>query len=103
MPERVKRPSLAIFTQDFVNLPSLLAKSARRYSIILTVVAMVAIAFNAPVFTQEKMLWFIAGVGVVFAIGCGICVTILDAVAWNFERLRQELGVERHTIDVDAA
>ncbi len=94
-----KRPSLVIFTHGYVNLPQSLAKSTKRYAIILAIVAVIAIAFNASAITQEKALWAVAGVSLIFAIVCGIGVTILDAVAWNFERLREELGVERHTVD----
>lgn len=95
----MKRPSLVFFTQEYVNLPAYLAKSTKRYAIILSIVAVIAIAVNASSITQEKALWAIAGVSLVFAIICGIGVTILDAMAWNFERLREELGVQRQTVD----
>ncbi len=87
-----KRPSLIIFTKKHVNLPALLAGRMQRYSIYLMVVAFVLLGINLAEITRETALWFMAGLSAVFALLCGIAVTILDAIAWNFERLREELG-----------
>ena len=87
-----QRPSLIIFMKKHVNLPALLAFRMQRYSLLLIVVAMVSLFFNRAEITPGTGLWFVAGLSAVFALLCGIGVTILDAIAWNFERLREELG-----------
>ncbi len=94
-----QRPSLIMFMKKHVNLPALLAFRMQRYSILLIVVAMVSLFFNRGEITGGTALWFIAGLSAVFALLCGIGVTILDAIAWNFERLREELGHTSITLE----
>ena len=95
-----KRPSLVLFTRKHVNLPALLAHKMQRYSLLLIVAAFVLIGFNFEALTRESVLWFMAGLCAVMAILYGVATTILDAIAWNFERLRDELGFDPGTIDI---
>ena len=96
----MKRPSLAIFTPEYVNLPGLLALRTQRYAIYLSILAIVLVVFNSSAITQESVLWFLALVAALFAIVCAICVTLLDAIAWNFERLREELHGAAETVNI---
>lgn len=89
----MRRPSIVMFMRKHVNLPALLAHRMQRYSMALMAVAVVLLGFNLPQMTLEKALWLGAGLTAVFAILCGVAVSILDAIAWNFEQLREELGV----------
>ncbi len=96
-----KRPSLIIFTRKHVNLPALLAHKLQRYSMMLIVAAFVLIGFNFEVVTRESVLWFMAGLCAAMAVLYGVATTILDAIAWNFERLRDELGFDPGSIEID--
>lgn len=95
-----RRPSLVIFTRKYVNLPAVLASRMQRYSIYLLIMAFVLLGLNLHVLTRETAVWFVAGLVAVFAILCGIATTVLDAIAWNFEHLREELDTERTSVGV---
>jgi uncharacterized membrane protein YidH (DUF202 family) len=71
--------------------PAVLAIRMQRYSIALMSLAFVLVAVNLANLTLEKVLWFAAILTAVFAILCGVTVVILNAIAWNFDRLREEL------------
>jgi len=71
--------------------PAVMAHRMQRYSITLMIVAFLLIGLNFTTLSREVVLWFAAGITAVFAILCAIAVVILNALAWNFERLRQEL------------
>jgi hypothetical protein len=71
--------------------PAVMAQRMQRYSIVLMIVAFLLVGLNLPTLTLEKVLWFAAGVTAAFAILCGVALVILNASAWNFDRLKQEL------------
>jgi len=77
--------------RKYVIPPAVLAIRMQRYSIILMVVAFVLIAINYANVSLGVVLWFAAGLTAVFAILCAVTVVILNAIAWNFDRLREEL------------
>ena len=68
-----------------------MAQRMQRYSISLMIMAFILVVMNLPTLTLEKVLWFAAGVMAMFAILCGVAVVILNASAWNFDRLKQEM------------
>ncbi len=70
--------------------PHVQATRMQRYSIYLLVVAFALIGLNYPSLTMSGVLWFAAGICAAFALLCAIAVVILQAIAWNFDRLREE-------------
>ncbi len=46
---------------------------------------------NYQSLTVTNVLWFAAGITAAFSLLCAICVVMLHAIAWNFDRLREEL------------
>jgi len=92
----VKRPTVealpgVFITRKHVIPPAVMAHRMQRYSITLMIVAFLLIGLNFTTLSREVVLWFAAGITAMFAILCAIAVVILNALAWNFERLRQEL------------
>lgn len=84
--------SPGVFVQrKYVIPPALLAIRMQRYSVALILLSFVLIAVNFANLSLEKVLWFAAGLTAVFAILCAVTVVILHAIAWNFDRLREEL------------
>ena len=83
-------PGLFI-TRKHVIPPAVMAQRMQRYSIVLMVIAFLLMGFNLRTLTLEKVLWFAAGIMAVFAILSAVAVVILNALAWNFDRLKQEL------------
>ncbi len=77
--------------RKYVIPPALLAIRMQRYSVALIAMAFTFIAINFANLSLEKVLWFAAGLTAVFAILCAVTVVILHAIAWNFDRLRDEL------------
>ena len=77
--------------------PAVLAVRMQRYSVALMILAFVLIATNFVNLSLEKVLWFAALLTAVFAILCAVTVVILNAIAWNFDRLRDELKGGRGT------
>ncbi|UCG88364.1 MAG: hypothetical protein JSW71_07425 [Gemmatimonadota bacterium] len=78
-------------TRKHVIPPAVMAQRMQRYSIVLMIIAFILVGFNLPTLSLEKVLWFAAGVMAVFAILCAVAVVILNASAWNFDRLKQEM------------
>jgi len=87
-----------VIERKYVIPPALLAIRMQRYSVALMILAFVLFATNFLNLTLETVLWFAAGLTVVFALLCAVTVVILNAIAWNFDRLRDELkgGREVH-------
>ena len=71
--------------------PSIQADHMQRYSIYLMVCAFLLVAANWANLTVSAVLWFAAGLSAGFAIVCATTVVILHALAWNFDRLSEEL------------
>jgi hypothetical protein len=72
----------------------------QRYSVALMVVAFVLLAVNYADLSVETVLWFAAMLTAVFAILCAVTVVILNAIAWNFDRLQDELKGGREVQDM---
>ncbi len=70
--------------------PHVQATRMQRYSLYLLGVAFALIGLNYPSLTMASVLWFAAGICAAFALLCAIAVVILQAIAWNFDRLREE-------------
>ncbi len=101
----MKRPTVealpgVFITRKYVIPPAVMAHRMQRYSIILMVVAFLLIGVNFTTLSREVVLWFAAGITAVFALLCAIAVVILNALAWNFERLKQELHGGPEATDV---
>ncbi len=70
--------------------PHVQANRMQRYSLYLLGVSFALIGLNYPVLTMASVLWFAAGICAAFALLCAVAVVILQAIAWNFDRLREE-------------
>ncbi len=70
--------------------PHVQAARMQRYSIYLLVCAFALVGLNYASLTMSSVLWFAAGISAAFALLCAIAVVILYAIAWNFDRLREE-------------
>ena len=77
--------------RKYVIPPAVLAIRMQRYSIALMIVAFALMATNYATVNLGLVLWFGTGLTAVFAILCAVTVVILNAIAWNFDRLREEL------------
>ncbi len=80
--------------------PAVQAARMQRYSVYLIVVAFLLVGLNYATVALDQVLWFAAGILTVFGLLCAICVVILQAIAWNFERLREELTGGRQSLQV---
>ncbi len=78
-------------TRKHVIPPAVMAHRMQRYSISLMIIAFLLIGLNFTTLSREVVLWFAAGITAMFAILCAVTVVILNALAWNFERLKLEL------------
>ena len=70
--------------------PHVEAARMQRYSIYLMVGSFALVGANYASLTMASVLWFAAGICAGFALLCAITVVILHAIAWNFDRLREE-------------
>ena len=70
--------------------PHVQAARMQRYSVYLLVGAFSLVGVNYASLTISSVLWFAAGICAAFALLCAIAVVILHAIAWNFDRLREE-------------
>jgi hypothetical protein len=75
----------------YVIPPSVQADRMHRYSIHLVLASFLLVGANYQSLTITNVLWFAAGITAAFSLLCAICVVMLHAVAWNFDRLREEL------------
>lgn len=80
--------------------PAVLAKRMQRYSVYLMVAAFAFLALNFTAVNMSGVLWFAAGLCAGFAIMCAATVVILNAIAWNFARLTEELRGGRGAHDM---
>ena len=70
--------------------PHVEAARMQRYSIYLMIGSFALVGANYASLTMASVLWFAAGICAGFALLCAITVVILHAIAWNFDRLREE-------------
>ena len=75
--------------------PVVQAARMQRYSLYLVVLAFIIVGANYQALTMASVLWFAAGITAAFSLLCAITVVILDAIAWNFDRLQSELDGRR--------
>jgi hypothetical protein len=80
--------------------PAILAQRMQRYSIYLIVTAFLILGVNYDALNLSSVLWFAAGLSAGFAILCAVAVVLLNAIAWNFDRLREELRGGRQVVDL---
>lgn len=80
--------------------PAILARRMQRYSIYLILLAFLLVGVNYDALTPSAVLWFAAGLTAGFAILCAVAVVLLNAIAWNFDRLRDELRGGREVVDL---
>ncbi len=75
--------------------PAVQAARMQRYSVYLVVLAFIIVGANYQSLTMASVLWFAAGITAAFSLLCAITVVILDAIAWNFDRLQSEMDGRR--------
>ena len=80
--------------------PHVQATRMQRYSLYLLVGAFAFVGANYQSLTMSSALWFAAGICAGFALLCAIAVVILQGLAWNFDRLREEQAGLRTSQDV---
>ncbi len=83
--------------------PAVQAARMQRYSVYLMALAFIIVAANYQSLTTGTILWFAAGITVTFSLLCAITVVILHAIAWNFDRLREEGAGRRQGWEVGAS
>jgi hypothetical protein len=86
--------------KKYIIPPHVQADRMHRYSIYLLVVAFLLLGLNYASLTMANVLWFAAGLCACFALLCAIAVVILHAIAWNFDRLREEAAGARQSVSV---
>ena len=82
--------------------PAVQAARMQRYSVYLMVLGFIIVAANYQSVTTGTILWFAAGITVTFSLLCAITVVVLHAIAWNFDRLREEWAGQRTAREVGA-
>ena len=80
--------------------PAVQARRMQRYSIQLILLAFMLVAANYQALSLESVLWFAAGITAGFSVLCAVCVVILNGLAWNFDRMRDELQGGRQATQV---
>ena len=75
--------------------PAVQAARMQRYSLYLVVLSFIIVGANYQSLTMGSVLWFAAGITAAFSLLCAITVVILDAIAWNFDRLQSEMDGRR--------
>ena len=71
--------------------PAVQAQRMQRYAVYLMVMAFALVGANYEALTMEGVLWFAAGITAGFSVLCAVAVVILHGLAWNFDRMREEL------------
>ena len=82
--------------------PAVQAARMQRYSVYLVVLSFIIVGANYQSLTMESVLWFAAGITAAFSLLCATTVVALHAIAWNFDRLRDELAGRRTGLAVGA-
>lgn len=89
-----------VIERKHVIPPAVMAHRMQRYAIYLMVLAFVLMAVNFRALSLEAVLWFASGLVAAFALLCAVAVVTLHAVAWNFDRMREELRGGRQATDL---
>ena len=100
----MKRPTVeagpsVVIEKKYVVPPAVMAHRMQRYSLVLIVVSFLLVALNYTTLTSF-MLWFAAGLVAAFGLMCAVTVVILHAIAWSFDRLKEELRGGRGSTDM---
>lgn len=80
--------------------PAVQAARMQRYSVYLVVLAFIIVGANYASLTMSSVLWFAAGLTAAFSLLCAVAVIILHGLAWNFDRLQEEMEGRRAALDV---
>jgi hypothetical protein len=101
----MKRPTVdagpaMVIAKKYVVPPAVMALRMQRYSVVLMILSFLLVILNYSGVNLTVVLWFAAGLAAVFALLCAIAVVILHAIAWNFDRLREELRGGRYSTDM---
>lgn len=101
----MKRPTVEaapglVIQRKYVVPPAVMAFRMHRYSIALIIMAILLVILNFSMVNLPVLLWFAAGLAAVFALMCAVTVVVLNAIAWNFDRLREELRGGREATDM---
>ncbi len=89
-----------VIPRKYVIPPAVLAHRMERYAIYLIAIAFLLMAVNFSALSLEAVLWFASGLATAIALLCGVAVAILNGIAWNFERMKEELHGGREAIDM---
>ncbi len=84
----------------YVIPPAVQADRMQRYAVSLLVGSFAFMGLNYESLTLEKVVWFASGILATFSLLCAIAVVILHAIAWNFDRLRDEWAGQRTSQEV---
>jgi hypothetical protein len=71
--------------------PAVMANRMSRYSVYLMACAFLLLGANYADLSLSAVLWFAAGLCATFGLLCAVTVIVLRGVAWNFDRLAEEL------------
>jgi hypothetical protein len=101
----MERPSIeaapgVIVVRKHVIPPAILAHRMERYAVYLIAVAFLLMGLNFGALSLEAVLWFATGLAAAFALLCAIAVVVLNGIAWNFERIKEELRGGREAVDM---
>jgi hypothetical protein len=97
-PSAVRRS--AGVTRKPVIPPAVLARRMQRYAVYLMVMAFLLLLGQLDALSPKAVLWFASGLAAAFALLCAVAVVILNAIAWNFDRLREELRGGRGSLNM---
>ena len=89
-----------IVVRKHVIPPAILAHRMERYAVYLMSVAFLLMGLNFGALSLEAVLWFATGLAAAFALLCAIAVVVLNGIAWNFERIKEELQGGREGVDM---
>lgn len=87
-------------TKKHVIPPAIQAERMQRYSVYLIVAAFLLIILNSEALTIKAVLWFAAALSAGLGMLSAVASVILSGLAWNFDRLRQELSGGRQAQDM---
>ena len=80
--------------------PAVLAHRMQRYALYLMICAFLLMALNFSALSLEAVLWFAAGLAAVFALLCATSTVLLNAMQWDYERLKEEMRGGRQSTDM---
>ena len=101
----MNRPSVeaapgVVIPVKFVIPPAVLAHRMQRYALYLMICAFLLMALNYNSLSLEAVLWFASGLAAVFALLCATSSVLLNAIQWDYERLKEEMHGGRQATDM---